>query len=81
MNLALETHQNEGKHLAVPTNLLKNENFFRKHTVSDDLYVTEQAYKLFCVLLLNIMYGVHVYIAVHACKLYKFKFKEQLQVF
>ena len=35
MNLALETYQNEGKHLAVSTNLLKNENFYRKHTVSD----------------------------------------------
>ena len=35
MNLALETYQNEGRHLAMPTNLLKNENFFRKHSVSE----------------------------------------------
>ena len=39
MNLALETYQSEGKHLAVPTESLKNENFFRKHTVSDGWYV------------------------------------------
>ena len=35
MNLALETYQNEGKHLAQPNQLLKNEGFFRKHSVRE----------------------------------------------
>jgi hypothetical protein len=34
MNLALETYQNEGKLLDSPTSTLKNEGFYRKHTVS-----------------------------------------------
>ena len=33
MNLAIETYQNEGRHLSVDTAQLKNENFFKKHTV------------------------------------------------
>ena len=34
MNLAVETYQNDGRHLPVDSNLLKNESFFKKHTVS-----------------------------------------------
>ena len=33
MNLALETYNNDGKHLTNPNILLKNEGFFRRHTV------------------------------------------------
>lgn len=33
MTLALETYQNEGKHLSSPSQTLKNEGFYRKHTV------------------------------------------------
>ena len=34
MNLAIETYQNEGRHLSVDTSQLKNESFFKKHTVT-----------------------------------------------
>ena len=33
MNLALETYNNDGKHLTNPNSLLKNEGFYRRHTV------------------------------------------------
>ena len=33
MRVALETYQSEGRHLAEPQQLLKNEGFYRKHTV------------------------------------------------
>ena len=33
MNLALETYNNDGKHLTNPNILLKNEGFYRRHTV------------------------------------------------
>jgi len=33
MRVALETYQSEGRHLADPQQLLKNEGFYRKHTV------------------------------------------------
>ena len=32
--MALETNQNNGRHLPVDSNLLKNERFLKKHTVS-----------------------------------------------
>ena len=38
MNLALETYQNEGKQLNNPTQTLKSEGFYRKHTVSGCLW-------------------------------------------
>ena len=34
MSLALETYQNEGKHLSHSEQTLKSEGFYRKHTVS-----------------------------------------------
>ena len=34
MNLALETYNNDGKHLTNPNAFLKNEGFYRRHTVS-----------------------------------------------
>ena len=34
MPVALETYQSAGKHLADPQSLLKDESFYRKHTVS-----------------------------------------------
>lgn len=33
MNVALETYQNEGKHLNSDMQTLKSEGFYRKHTV------------------------------------------------
>ena len=39
MNLALETFNNEGKHLADPNNLLRKEGLYRRHTVFPQLWI------------------------------------------
>ena len=48
MNLAIETYQSEGRHLPQPQQFLKNEGFYRKHTVWVPLYPMASRPILFC---------------------------------